>query len=421
MKIFYRLLLSFLLLLIFCARLWASSSSFSAELYGDSDLTFGCRLFSPLWEVRTAFRELNNPCLPASAAPFSGSCASVAGVTANLPGYSSFSKPVSLFTQAGGKWKLGSVTASGWYSPEEDKIAASLQGNVVLFKKLTLASSFTSGIFPYNALGESSWFFDEAWYPQGLVQVSASAKGAKLCVMAGLNESPFGSGMGFCRAEGKCSFSHFDFFLAGFYCGGGEPNITSSGKVLEPLFQFKGNVQYKTVFRTRRYPVFMKTGFSLYSALGLEDEAHTVKAGAGSQLLFPLALVQFSLTANLDMQTELPEFLQPTLPSETSFSFTGGTAQLKNVWYFGDFSPSLSASVTTSSSKDFLSVSNTFKLNATLACSAFKNTKISCSSAFSAVEKDGELSSVRFASSLTASFVWKGLKCSGKLSFSLEG
>ena len=433
---------------------------FSSTLdFSDDELKSGFRLKIPFCELRLAFKDddlnfgmlatsekftksvplylkcgnlsangllskMNSPAVSASAAPFAAPAGTASLIGASLPGHTSFSRPVSLFAQGGLKQKLWAVNVNSWYSPDEEKLAASFGVSANPGKKLKLAFTAGGGFFPYEASDGAVWFFSRPYYAAGshfcsIVQFSASLPFLKLFFMTGVNESPFGKYVPYYRAETKINTEHFIISGAGFFagaentCGTSDVNITASGKTLSPQLQLRGNLQYKSVIKTKRFPVFLKNGVSVYSGLKPAEDSHSLKAGFGSQALFPFMLLQFTVTANLTVNAFLPEYIF-NQPDDVTLSFDGTSIQLKNVWYFGNFSPSITASL---SSSYGTAISDTYKVGAAVAYAGRSKVKISGSGAFSIILKNGEKEKTKYTATASAAFLWKEIKCTGKLGF----
>ena len=84
--------------------------------------------------------KMNNPLLSTSTSPFSSGISSVNCITSSLPGYSSFSNPVSFFCQfsnSNKKSPLFQWKTNCFYSPEEENLAFSLHLSKKLLQKKT--------------------------------------------------------------------------------------------------------------------------------------------------------------------------------------------------------------------------------------------------------------------------------------------
>ncbi|MCR4579776.1 MAG: hypothetical protein K5681_05460, partial [Treponema sp.] len=289
--------------------------------------------------------RMNSPQLSASAMPFSASVSNVSVMTASLPAFTSFSKANSLFLQAGVYKKVFCSELSTWYSPEEEKLAFSSGGQLKLPGNNNLRFALAGGFFPHKEIGEAAWFLSKPYYPSGshfcsALMLYASGLWGKTSFVAGLNENPFGKAAVWSRFDFRLNGEHFIWGSSAFY-NNSPLNISSTEKLLDQIFQLKGNLQYKSILKTKSFPVFFKSGISSYWGLKLKENIHDCKLGLGLQFLFPLTLIQFSLVSDFDLSAD---FTQPL--SDLSLSFKSSTLQIKNNWYFPLVNPGLSASFT---------------------------------------------------------------------------
>ena len=368
--------------------------------------------------------KMNSPTIPSSASPFSASLSSASLLSASLPSSANFSKPVSFFLQGGLKKKPFFINVNSWYSPEEEKLAASFGGEVNFKKNSKLSFAAAGGLFPHKELSESSWFLSQPYYPSGSLFSSAFELSLTLphfnsFILAGLNENPFGKLTSFYRAEGKINSGNFIFSGALFYTDDKNANLTASGKELSPLLQYRALLQYKGSLKSRHFPLFFKNGICVYNGLKLyEDDAenHSLKVGLGSQILFPFMMLQFSLTGNFTEKLLLPQTIfEP--PPEVKLLLEGETIQIKNVWYLGSFSPSFTGSLSTSFS-DF--ITDTYRLAFSITYSGKKKLRLSGNSSLSFTLKNGDFSKGKSAASISAAFSWKKIKCTTKLALDFD-
>ncbi len=353
--------------------------------------------------------KMNSPTLSASAAPFASSVSSAVGLAASLPGYSTFSRPMSLFSQTGLAGRLSNTNLACWYSPQEEKIAFSFIESLRPSKDVAFALSLAGGFFPYNQSSQSDWFSASPFYPAGshfasALQFSSQLYWWKSFFMCGLNETPFGSAALWFRSENRLSGEHFSFTGAAFFNGDlpHAPNISAGAKVLSPQLQLKGNLQYKTLFKAKHFPVFVKSGFTAYSGISLEDENHEVRFGYGSQFLFPRYLLTLSLLTKFDAVWDYTA----SVPGTITLNFDDASLQIKNVWYLAACSPSLSLLVSVDS----------VKVVAALAVGVGQSAKISASGSYTT-----STSANKFSFYINASYIWRKIKCTCKLGFAFEG
>ncbi len=370
--------------------------------------------------------KMNSPSLAASAAPFASSVSSAMGLTASLPAYTSFTKAMSFFSQVGLHNQLFSCNCAFWYSPEEEKIAFTSFGSLHFSKKLHFEFSAGGGFFPYAQSSQSEWFSTSPFYPAGshfssALELSCVIYNLKSFFMCALNETPFGRASTCFRGENRLAGEHFSFTGSAFFNGDlpNAPNITASAKVLSSQLQLKGNLQYKAFLKTRRFPLFVKTGITAYSAISLQNEMHELRFGYGNQFIFPACLLQFSLVTKFDSEWDY----RAQLPGTILLSFDDATFQIKNVWYFSFASPSLTFAFSLNPRSDFSDMKVSFKSSAGLSMGIGQSAKTGASASYTGVKdslRSGSGVENKFSFYINASYIWRKIKCTCKLGFAFE-
>ena len=436
-------------LLTLAACSWAEDC-FQLELYGDSQKTVGARLKTPLMEFRTSnqpdkfnsgillssrsfskefpielkygnlslagsLSRLNSPELSNSSSPFSDGIPSVSGLSASLPGYTSFSKPQSSFLQL----SLNQLTKSPlslslglWASPENDSpVFSTLISDKFFSKQLTLTASCTAGEFLYDANTSSSWFLDSPYYKEdshfcSLFQLSAdyksktSKKGIYTAFMAAIYETPFGPYTAAYRSDLKISLKQSELYTSVFL-NAYEDTLTSSGKKLEPALQLKsGILKKKPLLSEKAEPVFLKFGANAYSKINLMKNEHPLRLNSGVQLSTEKTSLSFSVSAAALLKSESPE--EP--PQE--FKKDSLTFQIKNSWYFKSLTPSLTL---TSEIKEAVK----YKIQLNLTNKA--KSKISGSASFSFSSKEKQITDQKLSAGLNCRLNFKKLTVIGKI------
>lgn len=378
---------------LFCAE--NAQESFHMFFYADSKKTAGIKINIPALELRFSEREsefynfglglyskklvpampvtvkagnlstggmlsyLKNPELSFGTSPFTMNTFSPCVITASLPGYSSFSKPQSVFVQAEAKFSSAvNLIVNSVITPDAPEPVFSAQVSTALFrKKLKFYLSFTGGEFFYDEKESSSWFFDNVYYAGGrhfcsINQLCAEYKNnnsqfeffADLAV--GIYETPFSLYFTNYRAELKIHTRHTELYTGAFYNPKDEL-ITSNDKSLPSSVQFKQALVIKTLAGRKRGSPFV------------------IKGGANALCKIKLLTAQYSAAANLGMQIS---------SARTSVSFTGSakiendvldsvSLQFKNFWYFNkiNLGGTVSASLLDSKYKLVISTSTTGK------------------------------------------------------------
>lgn len=310
-----------------------------------------------------ALSTLNSPELTAGSSPFTTSISATSPLTATLPVYSSFSKPAGAFFEASLPKTLPFALKLNTLQTNQSTTSITSVLLSLPLKKigLTLSAAYTGGLFTYEKNANSSWFLKSPYYSSGthycaLFQLSAESKnstGTKaapshpvksmtLTITGALYESPFGFYQLVYRADSKLTTKHTNFFAQIFY--NNDNLLTSSGKTLEPCFQLKSGVLYKSPSRFAtlyfKQPVFLRAGINSYLRINLTETEHPVKLNAGFQLSTEKTTQSISFSAEGTLisksQTTLPQTLAPKSIS----------AQLKSTWKLDSFSPILTANLT---------------------------------------------------------------------------
>lgn len=427
------------------------------ELYGDSQKTLGARLQNDLAEVRAAGRpeeekenfgllfsteklcrqfpvevkygnlsfsgslsKLNSPELSNPTSPFSSSILSAGCLSANLPGYSSFSKAESTFLQV----KLHhlkksplAITVNLALQPESStSIFSTIITDKFFSNRLTVSASCTAGQFLYEDKDSSSWILDSPYYASdnffcSLFQLSATYKNRagksslQTSLMTALYESPFGPYTQVFRGDIKFSFNQTDLYLSAFL-NPYENLLTSSEKILEPCTQLKAGLLTKKPFLIKgSHLFFLKSGINVYSKINLTQAEHPLRLNTGLQFSSDITSLSFSISIDSKMKASSPEELPQTIEKD-KIAF-----RLSNSWYLKKLSPGLSLSIE----------ENKYKLSLNLANNAAATKhRFSGNCALTLSTKDGKVEDKKISAGLNCRFNFKYLTIIGKLSTSLE-
>jgi len=332
--------------------------------------------------------KMNNPLLSGPGSPFSTGVSTVSGITASLPGISSYSKPVSSFFQAGysnRKSLFPKVLVNCWYSPSDSKLAFSGYSETSLFnKKLKLKNAFATGTFPYEEKDSNSWNLSTPYYPEGTHLVSTYSGSfefwkAYFYFSTACFESPFGTLSETFRSDFKYSGSHFTFSFSGAY----NPNdsiLSASDQTVKESLQFRTALQYKDRFFIQK-PFFYKAGTYLYLNRNIPSEEQSLKLGTGIQTQYDIT--SLSLAAHIKANLNAENLESPVL------LYDGCSFNLTNTWYFKPITASLSSNVSFNPSSDFSYT--TTKLSTNLALDFCRNPKIHSTSTYSISFKEQEI------------------------------
>ena len=462
---------------IICAQVSYAASPARLEFYCDDKDTCGTRLISPAAEVRYSERQetekfhkhnlgiyfstksfdknfpaeikfgnlsasgslsrLNSPELSIGSSPLSSGQISTTGLTVSLPGYSSFSKPESSFFQLKlkpAKKKSLSLCVNSWFTPDNpEPVFSALISDKFFSNQLTLNASYTGGRFSYEDNSSASWFLEYPYYHEdshqcSLFQISADVRnregktGFYSGLMGAFYETPFGPYTAVYRADLKLSVKRSDFYSS-FYINTYEDTLTSSGKELDPCFQFKsGFLNKKPVITKNTGLLFIKTGLNLFSRINFTDQSHPLKLNAGIQLSTDLFSLSLSASTAAVILSAFPE------PRPQKLQATSLSMQLKNSWYLKHCSPAISISAEKKIKETEAELSqpqaqkDDSQLNYKIQLSLSNNgsCKLSGSCTYSFSTKDGEITAKKLTAGFNCRLALKHLTFLGKLSATIE-
>lgn len=456
MKTIRNLIIFLILTGSLCPKLF-SAEPFHLALYADSEKTLGTKLSLPFFEFRFNTRmpkesfgvsfstkkfsivpltmkignlseggsisALKNPMLSAGSSPFSSGITSVTGLSANLPDYTSFSKPAGIFVQA----ELPFPVIVNCFATEDlhEPVVSFLTFSSFFNKRLTFRLSSTAGSFEYKSNGTSSWFLRAPYYQSGShlsfinqfsMDFNPKSKSQRIPSIlfnftAAFYESPFG-GLPFnLRTDIKLSAKHTEVFASAFY-NPVDGIITSSQKSLPSCIQLKGGLSAKTILgMSFSSPFFLKSGFNVYSQINLMENEHPLKINAGIQLANAANVLSFSASLNLNLITSVQN--QSLIQSEiSSISF-----QIKDSFYLKHINAgaALSASFSPEKSENFSA-----KYKIAVNAGNTHSQKLNGNASFSINTRGNEVSSKNLDASLTAKLQFRWLSVTGKISCKID-
>ncbi len=441
-----------------------SFDGINLELYADSQKTFGGRYTTPVSEIRFSKREekqnfgvllttnaickplpieiklgniscsgslsrLNNPELSSGTSPFSTGVITTTGLSASLPGFTSFSKEESSFLQIDfsrlTKRPL-SFKINLWCSQENSSpVYSAIISDKLFSNQLTLSASCTTGAFYYDENTSSSWFLNSPYYKEGshnctLFQVTADYKnksiktGASTTLTAALYESPFGPYTAVYRTDLLYSYKQTDFYTSVFL-NNYEDTITSSQKKLEPAVQAKTGILTKRPFVFKSEPVFIRFGANLYTKINLTKTEHPLRLNTGIQFTSEHNSTSFSVSGIGNITSSKNN------PKPEHFLLTDISAQLKNSIYLKTLTPSLTLSAEKkikAETKDDESDIWKYKINLNLTNNG--NHKLNGSCSFSCTAKNKTITDKKLSASITGRLNFKPVIIIGKLTASFE-
>lgn len=352
--------------------------------------------------VAGSISKMNNPLLSASASPFSTVQSTPSVITASLPGYSTYSKPISAFGQGSfiNTSKINifrKATVNYWNNSENSEEALSIYLVLAPTNKLNISMTSTIGSFYLDQKSGTSWFLKENFYHADLHlcmlnQIAVSSQKASALFSVASYSTPFGRLLSVYKSENKLKTENFTFNLS-FFFNNYQNLLTSSQKQLDRCLQIKTGIQYD--FKTgKRLPFFVKTGFAVYSDFNLEEDSHDLKAGSGVQVNCLFFSATVSLTSDFELNTQ--NQISPSITFETA------TLSLKTSIYINKSTLNLGSSFTANPSKDFLDFSFTQKYSAGINFPVSLNPWVSVS--YSQSDKNSEITNQKISISAGAKF-----------------
>lgn len=433
-----------------------AGSQIHLELYGDSQKTLGARLQNSMVEVRTAGRpesgkinfgilfsteklckelplqvkygnlsfsgslsKLNSPELSNGSSPFTSSILSASCLSANLPGYSSFSKSESSFLQIKLhhlKKRPLSLTVNLALQPETStSVFSTIISDKFFSNQLTINASCTAGHFLYKAKDSSSWILDSPYYASdtlfcSLFQLSAIWKnkgGSSLqsAIMTALYESPFGPYTQVWRGDIKFSLKQTEFYLSSFL-NSYENLLTSSEKQIDPCAQFKaGLITKKPLLSKNKNLFFIKSGINACTKINLTQTEHPLRLNTGIQFSSDITSLSFSVSIDSKMKSSSPEEPPQTIEKD-KIAF-----KLSNSWNLKKLSPGMTIAIEENKYKFSINLANN---------SAASRHRFNGNCSLSLSTRDGQIEEKKFTAGLTCRLNFKYLTIVGKLSTTLE-
>lgn len=384
-----------------------------------------------------ALSILNNPELSSSSSPFTTSVTSPQVLTASLPGYASFSKPVSTFfefsisNKKSARQKTSApfpfpLKINTWLTDQASSPVTSLALTLPNFlPHLTISASYIGAFFYYNSNSTNSWFLKSTYFPSGehycgLLQLSTQFKKSAdknflLTLTTALYESPFGFYQLIYRADSKFSTRHTETF-AQIYYNPYDNLLTSSEKTLTPGLQIKTGILYKAPSKAAslyfQKPVFLKAGTNILLKLNLTEIEHPLKINAGLQLSTEKTTQSLSLSTDCTLTTKSPASPPDDITIKTL------TPQLKSTWNLGKLTPTITLTATIPQTLD---TPNKYKLTASTSYQhKLKNTILKLNTSTTLSSTLNPQNNLNLSSTLSLQFKIKELTITGKLSFNEE-
>lgn len=391
--------------------------------------TFPCQLKFGNLNFSGSLSKINNPLISSFSSPFSLSPMTVCGVTSSLPSYSSFSKPLGIFMEAGfydKKKIIQKVQLNYWSVMNKENEGVSLlveTGFPAAKNEIRISSSITTGIFSYDEVASSKWFLTEPYHSAGKniassIQFAIQFNKFYVCFMDNIYQNPFNDFNSIYRIDSKYNGKNFTFCLNGFYSPAQKFETPSSKKITRQI-QGATSVQYKTRFRN----MLIKTGLGGSSTFYFQDQNKFPFSTDEKELCTEWKVCQgINLSTNFT-SINFSSALCGTSPlpgmnENVKSEITGISGQIKNTYYFSKITPAISFSANVNPSENFAKVSTTFKTAFYLSTST--NPQVSGNTSFSTTLKENKFTNKKFSGTVTATLKLPNFNLKGKLTFEIK-
>ena len=389
--------------------------------------------------------KINNPLISNFSSPFSFSPMSVSGVSASLPSYSSYTKPLGIFLEGGYKNKntiLQRLLLNYWTTEKKAENTSQSEGFSSTadfsfpFKtdKLKISAAVTAGIFSYEENSSTKWLLPEAYYSSGKnlctsIQFSIQFKKLYFCFLDNTYQNPFNEFNSIFRSDFKYNGKHFTFCLNGLYSPA-QIIKTPSEKKITRQSQLAASLQYKTMIKK----IFIKTGVGGNSTFYFQDQNRFPFSTEEKELCtewklcyglsISSAKTSVNFTTSINGNAPLPFLENNTninsakIKNQNKIEISGINAQIKNNYYFSKISPAILFSAALTPKEDFSKITSSYKTSLYLSSST--NPQFSGNTSFSFSVKDEKITSKKISGTLTAGLKIRQINIKGKVSFEIK-
>lgn len=381
--------------------------------------------------------KINNPLISSFSSPFSFSAMTASGVSSSLPSYTSYTKPFSVFLEAGflessNKNSIVKKVNINYWAKEnlESQGFSFLCGFSIPSQNssVQILCETTAGVFSYEQKNSAKWFIDEPYFKSGKrlcmnFQVSAKYQNLYFCFLQNVYQNQFNDFLNVFRLDSKITGKHFSFIFDAVYSPADKVETPSQKKITRQS-QAAASLQYKTLLKGNLF----KAGLGAESFFYFQNQKtfpfSTNETLPFTQWKFSIGesfsnhFFASSVNASASCKSPLPPFFKFSDNIETAqqdFSLDSFSIQLKNSFYFTKFSPSLTFKISAVPKEDFSYFSNTYKSSIYLA--SLTNPKFAVSASYSLATKKRKITSQKISGSVTASFAIKQITIKGKISF----
>lgn len=382
-------------------------SVFSKNLYPKVPLTIKIGKLS----ISDGQSLLNSPNLSSSISPFFNSASPKKNISASLPSFSTFSKPLTFFLQFELNKNKSNLIINSVYIPEkEHTISFSIKYDYQLKNKNLFSVVSSGGIFPYAEFNNNSWYSQQEFFHKGKLycqNINLRFKGKKgaSSFTTTLYTSPFGKINFTFRNENKLHIRNFIFNFQEFL-NTNEKIITSSEKKLKPMFQIKSGLQYQFIYGIQN-PIFIKIGSGSYFEYNLlsTEKNHTLKNSFGVKMIHN----SYSFLAFINMDFTIVENQKTFEINYNNFSFN-----LRNYFYTKNINPFINFTFKLEPNLNYTNIKTSEKIN--LGFTIPQKNSISIHANMTISQKNKKFEKISFESYILGKFMLKKISCTVKLS-----
>lgn len=362
--------------------------------------------------------KFKDPGIDSSASAFGGCYSDPTIITSTLPSYSSFTKPFSVFVEAG--WEnektfFKNITFNCAYTPETENLSFSGKVKIGFTENFNITNSSGLNIYKIKENKSSSWYLPIPYYNESGSfclgeQFSISLFNFSSNFSVFCYKSPFAKEKkwekieNIYRTESKFENDNFKIGISALF-NNFRNIISPENKVLKPGTQLKTNIQYKNDFgKNNDYSI--KAGLTAYGYFNAEHNSQDdLKFGIATAASFPLSQISAEGTFNY-------KFVEQSKNIILKFV----SASICNIWNIGFFSPELIISsqyyIPDKDYNNSRNINRNYTINLNL---NFWSDIITNSNSFSFSVKENNVCNKKIKTSVNFNFSYKKLLISGKI------
>lgn len=362
--------------------------------------------------------KFNDPGIDSSASAFGGCYSAPTIITSTLPSYSSFTKPFSVFLEAG--WEnektfLRNITFNSTYTPDTKDLSFSGKIKIGFTEKFDITNTLGISIYKIKENESTSWYLDIPYYKDSgsfclgeqfsINLFNFSSNFSIFCYKSPFEkEKKLDTIKNIYKTESKFENNHLKIGISAFF-NNFRNIISPENKVLTPGTQIKTNIQYNNDFgKNDSYSI--KAGITAYGNIKSEyNSEDDFKFGIAASASFPFSTV-FAEGA----------FSYKFIESSKNMNLKFISANIGNSWKIRFFSPEITISSQYYIPEKKFNISRpinkNYKINLNL---HFWDDIITNNNSFSFSMKENRICNKKFKTSVNFNFSYKKILISGKI------